>query len=95
VLLSFADAIDADAGHLTELEVTETGKPWTTMLDGEIPFASDNVRVIRSGARCAAAYGAPGGSALVKVMRGVRGGSERRDPVASKAAASPSRAESS
>jgi len=51
VLLSFADAIDADAGHLTELEVTETGKPWTTMLDGEIPFASDNVRFFAGAAR--------------------------------------------
>jgi len=51
VLLKLADAIDADAHNLTTMEVTEGGKPWTTMLDGEIPFATDNLRFFAGAAR--------------------------------------------
>lgn len=51
VLLRLADAIEADAEELTRLEVTESGKPWTTMLDGEIPFAADNLRFFAGAAR--------------------------------------------
>jgi len=51
VLLRLADAIEADAEELTRMEVTESGKPWTTMLDGEIPFAADNLRFFAGAAR--------------------------------------------
>ena len=57
-LLALADAIDSDAAHLTELEVAETGKPWTTMLEGEIPFAADNLRFFASAARSVDGTGA-------------------------------------
>ncbi len=57
-LLDLADAIDADARHLTELEVTEAGKPWTTMHDGEIPFATDNLRFFAGAARSTDGTGA-------------------------------------
>lgn len=58
VLLEFADALDADSQNLTELEVRETGKPWTTMLEGEIPFASDNMRFFAGAARSVEGTGA-------------------------------------
>lgn len=57
-LLAFADAIDADAEHLTRLEVAESGKPWTTMLDGELPFATDNLRFFAGAARSTDGTGA-------------------------------------
>ncbi|MGV8969219.1 MAG: aminobutyraldehyde dehydrogenase [Microbacteriaceae bacterium] len=58
VLLKLADAIEADAENLTKLEVTEGGKPWTTMLDGEIPFAADNLRFFAGAARSTDGTGA-------------------------------------
>jgi betaine-aldehyde dehydrogenase len=58
VLLKLADAIDADAEHLTKLEVTEGGKPWTTVLDGEIPFGTDNLRFFAGAARSTDGTGA-------------------------------------
>ena len=33
------------------LEVEETGKPWTVMRDGELPFAVDNLRFFAAAAR--------------------------------------------
>lgn len=50
-LLALADAIDADAVTLTEREVAESGKPWTAMIDGELPFATDNLRFFAGAAR--------------------------------------------
>lgn len=51
VLLKLADAIEADAEALSWLEVAERGVPFTTIHDGEIPFAADNVRFFAGAAR--------------------------------------------
>jgi betaine-aldehyde dehydrogenase len=58
VLLRWADLIDAHADELSELEVAETGKPWATMRDGELPFATDNIRFFAGAARSLAGTGA-------------------------------------
>ncbi|WP_353815224.1 aminobutyraldehyde dehydrogenase [Agromyces sp. SYSU T00266] len=50
-LLRLADAIEADAEHLATLEVEDSGKPWTTAFDGELPFAVDNLRFFAGAAR--------------------------------------------
>lgn len=50
-LLRLADAIEADAEHLAKLEVEDSGKPWTTAFDGELPFAVDNLRFFAAAAR--------------------------------------------
>lgn len=46
-----ADLVDGEADALSELEVGETGKPWTVMRDGELPFAVDNLRFFAAAAR--------------------------------------------
>ena len=51
VLLRLADAIEAAAVELSELEVAERGVPFTTIHDGEIPFAADNLRFFAGAAR--------------------------------------------
>jgi betaine-aldehyde dehydrogenase len=58
VLLRWADLVDAHADELSELEVAETGKPWSTMRDGELPFATDNIRFFAGAARSLAGTGA-------------------------------------
>ncbi|WP_111718700.1 aminobutyraldehyde dehydrogenase [Homoserinimonas sp. OAct 916] len=50
-LLRLADALDDDAEQLTKLEVEDSGKPWTTFLEGEIPFAADNLRFFAGAGR--------------------------------------------
>jgi betaine-aldehyde dehydrogenase len=50
-LLALADLIERDADQLCRLEVEETGKPWTVMRDGELPFALDNMRFFAGAAR--------------------------------------------
>lgn len=51
VLLRLADAIEEHAVELSELEVAERGVPLTTIHDGEIPFAADNLRFFAGAAR--------------------------------------------
>ena len=51
VLLRLADAIEAAAVELSELEVAERGVPFTTIHDGEIPFAAGNLRFFAGAAR--------------------------------------------
>lgn len=51
VLLKFADLIERDGAALSRLEVAERGVPFTTIHDGEIPFAADNVRFFAGAAR--------------------------------------------
>ncbi|WP_035126084.1 aminobutyraldehyde dehydrogenase [Conexibacter woesei] len=58
VLLRWADLIDEHADELSELEVAETGRPWATMRDGELPFATDNIRFFAGAARSLAGTGA-------------------------------------
>ena len=58
VLLDLADAIEADAAKLTELEVRETGKPRAVFQDGELPFAADNLRFFAGSARSLEGTGA-------------------------------------
>ncbi|MGN6752241.1 MAG: aminobutyraldehyde dehydrogenase [Intrasporangium sp.] len=58
VLLRLADVIEADADRLTELEVADTGKPWATFRDGELPFAADNLRFFAGSARSLEGTGA-------------------------------------
>lgn len=58
VLLRLADLVDRHAVELTELEVADSGKPLTTMLDGELPFAVDNLRFFAGAARSLEGTGA-------------------------------------
>ena len=50
-LLDFADLLEKYADEICELEVSETGKPWSTMRDGEFPFGLDNLRFFAGAAR--------------------------------------------
>jgi betaine-aldehyde dehydrogenase len=50
-LFALADAIERHADELCAIEVAETGKPWTVMRDGEMPFALDNLRFFAGAAR--------------------------------------------
>ena len=58
VLLTLADAIEADADALTKLEVHETGKPRAVFQDGELHFAADNLRFFAGAARSLEGTGA-------------------------------------
>lgn len=58
ILLRLADLIDADVETLTRLEVEETGKPWSVFADGELPFATDNLRFFAGAARSLEGSGA-------------------------------------
>ena len=58
ILLTLADAIEADAENLTKLEVPETGKPRAVFQDGELPFAADNLRFFAGAARSLEGTGA-------------------------------------
>lgn len=51
VLLRLADLLETHGDELSRLDVEETGKPWTVMRDGELPFAADNLRFFASSAR--------------------------------------------
>lgn len=51
VLLKLADLLERDGAELSHLEVEERGVPFTTIHDGEIPFAADNVRFFAGAAR--------------------------------------------
>jgi betaine-aldehyde dehydrogenase len=51
VLHRLADLVEAHADELSRLDVEETGKPWTVMRDGELPFAVDNLRFFGAAAR--------------------------------------------
>ncbi|MFM2078708.1 MAG: hypothetical protein RJA49_2598, partial [Actinomycetota bacterium] len=51
VLLRLADLVNQHADELSRLDVEETGKPWTVMRDGELPFAVDNLRFFAASAR--------------------------------------------
>ena len=50
-LLALADTVERHADELCAIEVAETGKPWTVMRDGELPFALDNLRFFAAAAR--------------------------------------------
>jgi betaine-aldehyde dehydrogenase len=50
-LLALADTVECHADELCAIEVAETGKPWTVMRDGELPFALDNLRFFAAAAR--------------------------------------------
>ncbi len=51
VLLRLADLCEAHADELSRLEMEDSGKPWATMRDGELPFAIDNLRFFAGAAR--------------------------------------------
>ena len=51
VLLRLADLVERHADEISRLDVEETGKPWTVMRDGELPFAVDNLRFFAASAR--------------------------------------------
>lgn len=57
-LLRLAELIEAHSSELVDLEVQDTGKPLTTMRDGELPFAVDNVRFFAASARSLEGSGA-------------------------------------
>ncbi len=50
-LLRLADLLEEEAETLSHLEVAERGVPFTTIHDGEIPFAADNLRFFAGAAR--------------------------------------------
>ena len=50
-ILDFADLLEKHADEICELEVSETGKPWSTLRDGEFPFGIDNLRFFAGAAR--------------------------------------------
>lgn len=50
-LLALADIVERHTDELCAIEVAETGKPWTVMRDGELPFALDNLRFFAAAAR--------------------------------------------
>ncbi len=58
VLWKLADLVERNADELTQLEVADTGKPWRTMRDGELPFAIDNIRFFAGAARSLEGTGA-------------------------------------
>jgi betaine-aldehyde dehydrogenase len=49
--LDYVDLLEKHADEICELEVSETGKPWSTMRDGEFPFGLDNLRFFAGAAR--------------------------------------------
>lgn len=51
VLSRLADLVERHGDELSRLDVEETGKPWTVMHDGELPFAVDNLRFFGASAR--------------------------------------------
>jgi betaine-aldehyde dehydrogenase len=51
-LLRLADAIEARADELAELESANAGKPLQAVKDDEIPFMADNLRFFAGAARC-------------------------------------------
>ncbi len=58
VLLTLADLLETHAKELSHLEVEERGVPFTTIHDGEIPFAADNIRFFAGAARSLEGTGA-------------------------------------
>jgi betaine-aldehyde dehydrogenase len=50
-ILDYVDLLEKHADEICELEVSETGKPWSTMRDGEFPFGLDNLRFFAGAAR--------------------------------------------
>ncbi|MFM9130216.1 MAG: aldehyde dehydrogenase family protein [Actinomycetes bacterium] len=50
-ILDYADLLEKNADELCKLEVEETGKPYSTMREGEFPFGLDNLRFFASAAR--------------------------------------------
>ena len=51
ILLRLADLIETHGGELTNMEVSDSGKPYATFFEGEIPFAVDNLRFFAGAAR--------------------------------------------
>lgn len=58
VLLRLADLMESESEALTALEVEETGKPWSVVADGELPFAADNLRFFAGAGRSLEGSGA-------------------------------------
>ncbi|KAA1420737.1 aldehyde dehydrogenase family protein [Mumia zhuanghuii] len=58
ILLRLADLLDDHAAALTKLEVADSGKPTAVFADGELPFATDNLRFFAGSARSLEGSGA-------------------------------------
>lgn len=58
VLLRLADALEANADKIVRAEMEDSGKPLTTMRDGEFPFAIDNLRFFAGAGRSLEGTGA-------------------------------------
>lgn len=50
-ILEYADLLEKNADEICKLEVEETGKPYSTMREGEFPFGLDNLRFFANAAR--------------------------------------------
>jgi betaine-aldehyde dehydrogenase len=50
-ILDYAELLEKNADEICKLEVEETGKPYSTMREGEFPFGLDNLRFFASAAR--------------------------------------------
>lgn len=57
-LLRFADVVEDHLDELSQLEMEDSGKPWTTVREGELPFALDNLRFFAGAARSLEGTGA-------------------------------------
>jgi len=57
-LLRLADALESRAAEVIAVEVAESGKPVSTMRDGEFPFALDNLRYFAGAGRSLEGTGA-------------------------------------
>ena len=51
LLYKLADKLDAQTQHLAEMETSQTGKPHKLTINGDIPFANDNIRFMAAQAR--------------------------------------------
>lgn len=58
ILLRLAELMEADSEKLTDLEVSETGKPVPVFAEGELPFAADNLRFFAGSGRSLEGSGA-------------------------------------
>ena len=57
-MLRLADLLEARSAEIVRLEVEDSGKPVTTMRDGEFPFAVDNLRFFAGAGRSLEGTGA-------------------------------------
>lgn len=58
LLLRLADRLEEDADDISRLDAEDSGKPYATMREGELPFSLDNLRFFAGAARSLEGTGA-------------------------------------